>query len=62
MTMKEQVLGAIETTRISWEAACQWDNVDPAEKFVVFGKDNPFLDEYSRAVEFLQSLTRSVQL
>ena len=26
----------------AWRKACEWDQVDPSEKFVVFSPDNPY--------------------
>lgn len=34
-----------------WEKACQYDDIDEEEKFVVFSKDNPFIKPYNDAIE-----------
>ena len=32
----------IEHVVKQWKKACEYDNIDPKSKFVIFSKDNPY--------------------
>lgn len=32
-----------------WKLGCEFDNIDPTEKFVVWSNDNPYQADYDRA-------------
>ena len=34
--------GSALLTQDNWQKACTFDNIDPASKFVVFSKENPY--------------------
>lgn len=33
-----------------WHLACQFDDIDPRDKFVVFSADNPYAKKYNFAM------------
>ncbi len=41
-----------------WVKMCQWDNVPPDSRFIVFSETNPYKDEYDAAMAFVLAYRR----
>ncbi len=39
------------TVKVLWAKACEFDNIDPKESFVIFSKENKFEKFYNIAVK-----------
>lgn len=44
---------------VLWEAACEYDSIEPTAMFVVFSKHNPYVDLYDQAARDYQERKRS---